>query len=261
MYIEVIILINFFFDYILLYAVNKLLRRSKNIKSILLGALVGSLTAFLVYFDISNIKLFLIKILFSVLMVCTTFKIGTFKYLCNNLFYLYVTSIFLGGFLYFINVQLAYNITIDIITNNPLSLNIYMIIIISPIIIYYYVKKQSDVVIKYTNYYEMNLFLKDGRIIDITGFLDSGNRLYDPITKKPIILINKNVLNINYEDYKMFYTQYETIDNRSLIKCILIDKIMINGIGMKEDVIVGISKNKIKIEGIDCILHTDLLGC
>ena len=51
---------------------------------------------------------------------------------------------------------------------------------------------------------------------------------------------------------------YTTITNSGLIKCIKCD-IDIEEVGLKENVLVGLVKN-LKMEGIDCILNTNLMG-
>ena len=66
-YVDLVLFLNFFFDFLLLLATSLILRRNVNIKRILLGALIGSLSIFLLFVSINSFTLFLIKILISIL--------------------------------------------------------------------------------------------------------------------------------------------------------------------------------------------------
>lgn len=44
-----------------------------------------------------------------------------------------------------------------------------------------------------------------------------------------------------------------------LLKCLVPDKIFIQGVGYKKNFLVGISNEKIKMDGIDCILPDKLI--
>ena len=74
--------------------------------------------------------------------------------------------------------------------------------------------------------------------------------------KKPIILIPKNKIdNITNK----IIVPYMTIDNVSLLECISVDNILIDGISYKNKMLVGLIDKKINIDGIDCILNYKLM--
>ena len=52
---------------------------------------------------------------------------------------------------------------------------------------------------------------------------------------------------------------YDTLNNHGFLKCLVPDKIFIQGVGYKKNFLVGISNEKIKMDGIDCILHDKLI--
>ena len=91
-YIDVVFILNFFFDFLLLLTVNNVLKRNIPLKRILFGSFVGSLTIFFLFFSISSFLLFLSKLLLGVLMCLTTFGLKDKKYFIQNLSYLYMTS-------------------------------------------------------------------------------------------------------------------------------------------------------------------------
>ena len=258
-YIDLVLLLNFGFDLILLFGVAILLRRSTTLKRLIISSLVGSLTIFAMFIEVSSISLFLIKVLISIFMVLIAFGYKDIKYFGNNLFYLYTSSIILGGFLYFLNLQFSYKNEGLIFYFDGLSINVIALIILSPIIIYAYVKQGLLLKNTYSNYYNVDIYLKNGRVIETTAFLDTGNKLEDPYKRRPIILINKDLIKIDYEKEKMVLVPYDAINHHGLLKCLIPDKIFIQGVGFRSNFLIGLSNEKILIDGVDCIIHSKLI--
>ena len=258
-YLDLVILLNFGFDLLLLFAVAIVLRRSPSLKRLLLGALIGSVTILSMFIELNSFSLFLIKILISVIMVIVTFGFRDLKYTLNNLFYLYTSSILLGGCLYLLNLEFSYKNEGLLFYYNGLSINVIILIILSPVIIYAYVKQAKNLRNNYSNYYNIDIYLNDDEIINATAFLDTGNKLEDPYKKRPIILLNNNKLKIDYELHRLLLVPYESLNNHGLLKCIIPEKVFIEGVGFREDFLVGISNEEIKIDGVDCILSPKLM--
>lgn len=251
-YLDLVMILNFFFDFILLLSVSILLRRNVSIYNILAGAFLGGLSILLLFIDINSLELFIYKIIISLFMTIITFGYKSFKYTFKNLVYLYSASIILGGFLYFLNIEFSYKQVGLIFINNGLSINVIFLIIFCPIIIYIYVKQGLWLKTNYSNYYKIEMYIGKNKYV-LNAYLDTGNTLTDPITNKPVILIDKK---INCD--KFFFIPYKTITNEGMIKCIKADKILINGI-YKYKVIIGLLEEKIKMDGIDCLLNRKIL--
>jgi stage II sporulation protein GA (sporulation sigma-E factor processing peptidase) len=258
-YLDIIFLLNFMFDIILLSAVSIILRRNIDFKHLLFGGIIGSLSIFLLFIPLNSLTLFLLKIIISMIMVLITFGYRDFKYTLRNLFYLYTSSMILGGFLYFLNIQFSYKQEGLIFYHNGFSINVIVLILLSPLIIYAYIKQGLQLKNNYSNYYEVDLYFKDGSVKKLNGFLDTGNNLVDPYKKRPIILVDERDIKFNYDEYTSLLVPYDTLNNHGLLKCIIVDKIDIIGVGIKKNVLIGISKEKIRIDGINCILHSKLL--
>ncbi len=258
-YVDLVLLLNFGFDLVLLFAVAIILRRQTTLKKLLLGALLGSITIFSMFIEVSSFTLFIIKILISIGMVLITFGYHNRKYILRNLFYLYTSSILLGGFLYFLNVQFSYKNEGLVFYFNGLSINVIVLIILSPIIIYAYIKQGLALKNQYSKYYNIDIYLKNGNIIPATAFLDTGNHLEDPYKKRPIILLNKKLLQIDYKKDNILLVPYDALNHHGLLKCIIPEKIFIQGVGFRNNFLIGISNEEIKMEGIDCIIGNKLL--
>ena len=55
--------------------------------------------------------------------------------------------------------------------------------------------------------YKVTIYLNNGKILYLNGFLDTGNSLIDPYHGNKIIIINKKV------DENYFFVPYNTINN------------------------------------------------
>lgn len=258
-YVDLVIILNFLFDLLLLFGVAILLRRQTNLKRLLLGALIGSITILAMFIQMSSFMLFIIKILTSIFMVLVVFGYNDIKYTLKNLFYLYTSSIILGGFLYYLNLEFSYKNDGLVFYFDGLSINVIVLIVLSPIIIYAYVKQGLELKNKYSNYYNVDIYFNNGKVIPITAFMDTGNHLEDPYKKRPIILINKDLINVDYNKDKVLLVPYDAINHHGLLKCIIPDKIFIQGVGFRENFLVGLSNDKIRIDGVDCIMNSKLI--
>ncbi|MEG0826566.1 MAG: sigma-E processing peptidase SpoIIGA, partial [Bacilli bacterium] len=107
-YLDLVLLLNFSFDFILLLSVSIILRRNANINRLLIGSFLGSLSILFLFIHINSFTLFIFKIIISVLMIITTFNYKNIRYFLKNFVFLYMSSIILGGFLYFLNINFAY---------------------------------------------------------------------------------------------------------------------------------------------------------
>ncbi|MDD3305325.1 MAG: sigma-E processing peptidase SpoIIGA [Bacilli bacterium] len=166
--------------------------------------------------------------------------------------------LFLGGFLYLLNVEFAYKQDGLIFYHNGLSINWIVLLITSPAILYLYLKQGLYLKNNYSNYYLVDIYLKDGKI-SVNAFLDTGNNLTDPYRQRPIILVSKRELKCIYNDEDIILVPYETLNHQGILKCLRPEKIDILGIGVRKNLLIGISEEKFNIDGIDCILHTKLL--
>lgn len=253
-YLDLVMILNFFIDFILLLTVSIILKRNVSIIRIMLGAFVGGISILFLFFDMNSITLFLFKIIISIFMILITFKFINIKYTLINLFYLYMTSIVLGGFLYLLNIEFSYKKVGIIFINNGFSINLIFLIIFSPIILYIYIKQSKNLKYNYSNYYNIEI-IKNNKNYKYVGYMDSGNVLVDNLTKKAVILIDKRKILFNIKEFRLI--PYMGVEGNSMIKVIKIDKLIFNN---KEysDVLLGIM-DKISLDGIDVILNRKLL--
>lgn len=257
-YLDVIFLINFLFDFFLLMITSILLRRKVKLKNIILGSLIGALSIFVLFININSFELFIIKIIISLIMVLITFKYKNIRYTLKNMVYLYFTSMILGGVLYYLNVEFSYKQEGLVFYHDGLSINFVFLIIFSPVIVYAYTKQIKELRNNYNNYYNCKIYFNDN-YIEVTGFIDSGNKLVDPYLRRPIILINKKDYIYDINEFKMILVPYQGVNSGGMLECITPTKIIINDKELKKKCLVGLLNDEIVIDGVSCILNNKIM--
>ncbi len=253
-YLDVIFITNFLFDFILLFCLSIVLKKQCKIIRLFFGALFGSITLFSLFIPMTNMELFLLKIIMSMGMILIAFKYKNRKTFLKDLIYLYIISIFCGGSIYFIYNQMGYKHEGLLFLNNGFHLNFIILVIFFFIAIYIYIKQSKDLKTKVSHYHQVDVYYKD-QIFSCNGFLDTGNRLYDPYKHRPICLLYKNI-----EVDKPIYVCYKTIQKTGMLKCFLAQKIVVDHKYVYDKQLIGLSNEKFAIDGVDFILHSDLEG-
>ena len=224
-YIDLIMILNFFIDFILLLSVSLILKRNIKITRIMLGAFIGGISILLLFFNVNNLSLFILKVFISLVMILTTFGYRNLKYTLINMLYLYLSSIILGGFLYLLNLQFSYKHIGIIFYNNGLSINFIFLIIFSPVILYIYIKQTKNLRYNYSNYYNIELYIKNKKY-KYTAYMDSGNVLVDNLTNKPVILIDKRKVLFDTKGFRLI--PYSGVTGINMIKVIKVNKMIMN---------------------------------
>ena len=251
-YIDLIIILNFFIDFILVMGVDVLLKRKTKILRIIISSLIGSLSTLLLFYINNNIILILYKFIISIFMVLIAFKYESFKYFKDNLIWLYIISIILGGSIYLLSDSISLSNKGLIFEGNGLKINLILLIFIGPFIIYKYIKENKKYTITYSNYYNISIYYDDV-ILDGIGFLDTGNNLKDPYFHRPIILVNKDLIKHNVKTYLV---PYYTVNKHDLLEVFIPKKIIINKKTIKN---VAIGLSDVNINGIKIILNKEAL--
>lgn len=255
-YLDIVLLINFGFDFLLLLSVSLILRRNTSIYKLLIGAFIGSISILTLFMKINSIQLFFIKLVISILMCISSFKYKNLKYTIKNIIFLYLSSIVLGGALYLLNIEFSYKNQGIIFYKNKLSINFIILIITTPIILYIYIKECKSLKTNYSNYHKVEIKINN-ETIKCNGFIDTGNKLKDPYKKRPIILMNNNYL--EKKDINKIIVPAHTIMGTKLIECIKINNLKIDNNEIKKEVLLGFINKKIKIDGIDCLLNYEIM--
>ena len=257
-YIDLVILLNFIYDLLLLMTVDITLKRHIHIKRLLLSSLIGALSIIILFIPINKYILFILKIFISIIMVLIAFCFKNIKYTLSNLLYLYMSSVILGGFLYLLNIEFSYKRKGLVFYFDSFSINYLLIIIIAPVILGLYIYEHK----KYKSTYNFNLSIEivflNGKSLYCRGFIDSGNKLRDPISKKYVIILSHKLLSSYINIRSPMYVPYKGVNETGLIKCFKIRYLKVNN-QIFTNYLVGISNNSFNLNGIDCLLNYKLM--
>lgn len=193
----------------------------------------------------TSINRLLLELIAIILMITIAFKYKNIRYFLTNMLYTYILSILLGGLIYLFNSKVTLNI----------YLNYLVIIILSIEVMTLYIKESKKIKNTYNNYYKVDIYFKDKEKISLIGFLDTGNNLYDPYKKRPIILVDKKY----QKEDKFILVPYHTINGEGLLKCIKPEKVYIEKIGYKTNLLMAFSSSPSTINGVEVLLHKDLM--
>lgn len=193
----------------------------------------------------TSINRLLLELITIILMITIAFKYKNIRYFLTNILYTYILSILLGGLIYLFNSKVTLNI----------YLNYLVIIILSIEVMTLYIKENKKIKNTYNNYYKVDIYFKDKEKISLIGFLDTGNNLYDPYKKRPIILVDKKY----QKEDKFILVPYHTINGEGLLKCIKPEKVYIEKIGYKNNLLVAFSSSPSTINDVEVLLHKDLM--
>ena len=241
-YIDLVILLNYFFDSLILLTVNTTLKRNISLKKILFVSLLGELS--LLGFLLSNkYLLILLKLEISLILNILTFNYKDIFYTVTNVLYFYMVSIILGGFIYYLKLN---------------NLSYFFILLLVPLILYLYIKQNLNMKTTINKTYPLTIYFPNKRKLSLTGFVDTGNKLRDPVTKKWVVLVNKKLLQGVIRIRTPIYVPYHSLNNKGLVECIKPEKLVIEG---KEytNFLIGLMDSKVMINSSDCILNLEIL--
>lgn len=242
MYIDLFFIFNVIMDYIIIMSTSILLKRRTSYIRMILSSLIGGISSLVLFTSLNKI---VIEIVSIVIMVFISFGYKGIRYLINNILYMYILSTLLGGIIYLFNIKVS----------NSMFLTYLIIIFISIEIMILYIKENKKMRSIYNNYYKVDIYFKDREKLSLIGFVDTGNNLYDPYKKRPVIIVPNKYI----KEDKYILVPYHTINGNGLLKCIKPDIIFIDGIGYKGNVLIGFSDSFNFGDGVDVILHKDIM--
>ncbi|MGG3466586.1 sigma-E processing peptidase SpoIIGA [Neobacillus pocheonensis] len=203
-YLDVIWALNLFFDSLLLYLTAIFLKRRIRIWRLLAGGFIGSLIILLAFTPLNVYSNHPIAKLFcSIMMVLAAFGYKRLSYFIKALMTLYLATFLIGGALlgthYFIqyDVELTTKVLMSSIKGfgDPVS---WLFVLIGFPIAWHFSKKNVEDMemtkIQFEQIVNVSLII-EGETFIFRGLIDSGNQLYDPLSKLPVMFVSiKNQL-------------------------------------------------------------------
>ncbi len=196
-YLDVVLLENLCMNYIILFATGYLMKIKMKQLRLAASSILGGVYAVIAYLEILPIYSSLgMKIILSILMVYLAFQPKSIKLLGKQLVIFYLTSFVFGGcafaLLYFIKPQ-------NILMRNGVYVGTYPIKIallggiIGFIVTYIAFKIVKTKLRKKDILYPIEITLQEKKL-SVKAMLDTGNLLKDPISRMPVIVVEKEQL-------------------------------------------------------------------
>lgn len=255
LYIDVLFLVNFMMDYILLLIVKRILKCSATHGSIFIGAIVGSLLTCLVVIlpiPYAFVKFVLFHIFVNTCMIRVGLKIKTIPAFLKAIILLYAGGFLLGGVMEHFRQYVREGSLFFLLA----FVSYYIVLGIFKFISYIQRWNQT--------HYKVDLYL-DNEVYQVEGLIDTGNGLRDPISGQPISVLERGKAKELLEKSKgknFRYVPYSTIGKaEGVLPVFRVDRMCIH-----RDVdcwvdkpLIGISEEKISTEReYDMILNPNL---
>lgn len=196
-YIDVVIIENMVMNYIILFATGIVLKTKIKHLRLILASLIGAIYSIITY--ISSIQIYsnmIMKIILSIIIVYIAYNPQSIKIMWKQLIIFYLTSFVFGGaafaLIYIIKPQ-------EILMRNGLFLGTYPLktvilgAIIAFIIIITAFKIVKTKISKKDMFCTINVKINN-KEITAKAMIDTGNLLKEPITGKPVVVLEHTIL-------------------------------------------------------------------
>lgn len=256
-YIDVVLIENLVMNYIILLATGIVLKvKIKHVRFIV-ASLIGAIYTIMTYiFTITIYSNFFFKLILSVVIIYVAYNPQNVKNMWKQLLVFYLTSFVFGGaafaFIYVVKPQ-------DILMKNGLFLGTYPLKtvmlagIVGFVIIIMTFKIVKSKISKKDIYKEVIIYIEEKKF-KVKAMIDTGNLLKEPITGKPVIVVEhtclysfipkeilENIDRILAGDFKNIS---EEIKNRYITK---LKFIPFSSLGKQNGMLLGITPNYIEI--------------
>jgi len=278
-YIEYVLIDNIIINFLLLHIVSKICNLHAYKRNIIFSALIASMFSILTpLVTLNNILITLFKLMVAaiILLFLKRFK-SIKKYLCVYFVFLTITFLFGGLIIATLSIfNINYTVNGLLFLNFEIPLSLFIV----PIYFYYllfmkiYRYLQSKMRVS-TYFFQTKLFVNN-KYHSLTGYIDTGNNLYDN-DKKPIVVLSFNhfvnifsnipvykilLKNITEKDIKnSHYIDVCTVNAKEKMLVFKADELLLNDTKgdrrIFKDISVGVSNKS--FEEYDLILHNNLI--
>ncbi|GAB3067914.1 sigma-E processing peptidase SpoIIGA [Virgibacillus ainsalahensis] len=228
-YLDAVWTLNLFLDMMLLMLTQALARDSTGKLRIVFGAFIASLLVPIsIYFPDSFVSSTAGKFLYSVFIIFCAFGFININRLLKLLLLFYFTTFAIGGGL--IAVHFLFQNPVGISVNGLVTFNSgygdpisWLFVIVGFPFAWLFTKKRMDEhageKIRYDQLCQVTVQMKN-ESYSTAGYIDSGNQLTDPLTKKPVIICDETFLKqwFTENEWNLLKDAYEAFDLDNLPK-------------------------------------------
>lgn len=255
LYIDVLFLVNFTMDYLLLLLVWKMLKCSATHLRICIAAAIGAImTCIIVILPIpyAFLEFILFHVIVNTCMIRVGLKIKNIRSFFKALILLYIGAVFMGGIMTSLQqyVKIGSLFLVLAIAGYYLSLGIWNFV--------------SRLQRWNQCHCKVELFL-NGKKYELRGLIDTGNGLSDPLTGQPVSILDRETVKKLWGEsdlQRMRFVPYQSIGKKEgVLPVFQVDKMCV----MREEThwfekpLIGISEERISAGGdYEMILNPNL---
>lgn len=260
-YIDIVLIENLIMNFIILLATGLILKEKIKVIRILCASLVGAIYTIVSYLSILEIySSIILKIILSIVIVYIAFNPQTMKKMWKHLLLFYLTSFVFGGvafaLIYIVKPQ-------DILMKNGLFLGTYPLktILLGSILAFIIILTAFTVVkskiTKKDMFCEIEIQI-NGKKVETTAMLDTGNLLKEPISNTPVVVVEHTLLYecipkeiLNHLD-ELLGGEFDNIPEEIKVEYISKLKfIPFSSLGKQNGMLLGIKAETIKIKNME----------
>ena len=255
-YVDVIFIENLIMNYAILYTTFYMKKIKVSKIRIFISSIIGAIYSIIMFVPkIGKFNNIITKIILSFIMLRIIHKEKKLKKFIELVLMFYLISFTIGGLAFaisFLKNGQIHNYNNSLIIEFPVISSV-VALFIGILLIKNVFKNIKNLIKKEDIFYQLEIYIEKKKS-SINAILDTGNMLKDPITKAPVIIVNKNSIK-NILPQELLYNM-ETIlggdclgklNNKKIAKRITI--IPYTSLGNENGMILGVKPDKIIIEG------------
>jgi stage II sporulation protein GA (sporulation sigma-E factor processing peptidase) len=199
-YVDLIFLLNLLIDATTLKTTAWARKISARPWRILAASVIGALYVMMMFFPaMSFMFTFVVKCVFSVLMLLTAFGFGSLQHFLRNFGVFYLVNFAAAGGIFAVHyfMQSSHEVWNGMLFTQSGGLSFQLkigglfVVVLFPLLIWLYrtvfmsVKERTDL----THYFAAAEIYLGPHCCSCTGLIDTGNQLYDPLTRTPVMVM------------------------------------------------------------------------
>lgn len=239
-------------------------KSSKSLIRFVIASLIGGLYSMIIFVDeLPSVILFLSKILSCFVIIFVAFKyVKIFSYIKSMMIFLFSSVICLGVV---ILATIVFNLPFISINNSVLYFDVSSSTIIVCAVVAYIA---SSIVLRLYNrtLSKNELFTliieNKGKTATLLAFMDTGNRLREPFSNMPVILVKKSKAEFLLQNSKIRMIPVTTVNNTNLLIAFKPEKIILKTSKGEENIqnaYIALS-DSINDDNFSAILNYDILS-
>lgn len=263
-YADVVFFINFIMDFFIFLIVSKLSKKKVTKKRLLLGSIIASVLYCLIIFIpfLQKIYNFFGALVILMISITVTFRPLNIKELIKLLILAHIAAFSIGG----AGIALFYYTDLPNAIGNMISFNIqnfpFKILLITATTSYIIIKLSlgwiKNIFTKNRVFYPIKIYFNNEGIT-LNALVDTGNSLFDPVTKQPVIVAEFSVIKDFLPDsIKLIYYEGKENDLSMIINNLEDDKmskkirmIPFSSLGVKSGMLIGFKPDTVEIQNND----------